>query len=196
MIEESNSQNDITYTLGINQFSDWTEAEYRRLLGKKKSAVLEVQNEQVLDITANPTSVDWKAKGAVTPVKNQGQCGSCWAFSTTGALEGHHFITTGKLVSLSEQQLVDCAGGIYRNQGCNGGDMSAAFRYAEKYGIETEAAYPYTGKDGNCKYIEGKGIVLAKTYSNVPANSPDQLKAAISKGPTSVSVEADRAVFQ
>jgi cathepsin L len=103
------------------------------------------------EIEALPTSVDWVTAGAVTPIKNQGQCGSCWAFSTTGSLEGLNFLTNKNLLSFSEQQLVDCSSS-YGNQGCNGGLMDNAFKYVEVEGIELEATYPYTAVTGTCKY--------------------------------------------
>merc|ERR1719399_2764703 len=92
-------------------------------------------------------SLDWVAKGAVTPVKNQAQCGSCWAFSSTGALEGAWQIATGKLVSFSEQQLVDCAKFRWGNMGCSGGLQPRAFKYVEKFDLCTEDEYPYTAKN-------------------------------------------------
>ena len=121
-----------------------------------------------------PASVDWVTDGAVTPVKNQGSCGSCWAFSTTGSIEGANFVNNGKLVSLSEQQLVDCSK-RYGNMGCNGGLMDNAFKYTEDYDLETESAYPYTGVGASCAYASIKGVVGTKSYVDVTPNTPSAL---------------------
>jgi C1A family cysteine protease len=100
--------------------------------------------------------VNWTAAGKVTPVKDQGQCGSCWAFSTTGSMESAHAIKTGSLISLSEQQLVDCSSS-FGNQGCNGGWYYYAWDYALTSAVELESAYPYTALDGTCNYSASKG---------------------------------------
>merc|ERR1712238_156344 len=138
---EHNAQNEHQSTVGHNQFSDWTDAEYKKLLGFKSQKGL-LRDEVELDTSNLADSVDWVTKGAVTPVKNQGQCGSCWAFSTTGSVEGAEFLATGKLQSFSEQQLVDCD---KVDQGCNGGLMDNAFKYIEKSPLMLEAEYPYRG---------------------------------------------------
>jgi len=121
-----------------------------------------------------PASVDWRNSGAVTAVKNQGSCGSCWSFSATGAIEGINKIKTGSLVSLSEQQFVDCSKS-YGNLGCNGGLMDNAFKYAKANKIESESDYPYTGKGGSCGYVASKGKVQLSGLTDVTANSPSQL---------------------
>lgn len=117
-----------------------------------------VHHEPTMQMPTNETSVDWRTKGAVTPVKDQGNCGSCWSFSSTGALEGSHFIDSGDLVSFSEQQLVDCATSDkgFGNYGCNGGLQYDAFYYWQFYNAETEEAYPYTAKDGSCVFSEAQ----------------------------------------
>jgi C1A family cysteine protease len=115
--DEINANPENTFTVGHNQFSTWTDAEYKRLLGYRAPKNVTIE-ETVLSEVDLPTSIDWRTRGAVNPVKNQGQCGSCWAFSATAAIEGHHAIQQGQLLSLAEQQLVDCDNTCY---GCNGG---------------------------------------------------------------------------
>eukprot|EP00439_Symbiodinium_sp_Y106_P052429 s925_g7.t1 len=129
--------------------------------------------------SALPSSVDWRAKGVVTAVKNQQQCGSCWAFSATGALEGAWALSTGSLISLSEQQLVDCSGS-FGNEGCDGGEMDDAFEYDEQTALCTEQSYPYIAEDGNCK--------ASSCTVGIPAHSVTNY--------VSVAIEADRRAFQ
>jgi len=191
---EHNSQNGQTSTVGINQFSDKTEAEMSRMLGYK-APVNKTHNVRVLPTDDLPNDIDWNSKGAVTPVKNQGQCGSCWAFSTTGSVEGAEFIATGNLKSYSEQQLVDCSGS-YGNMGCNGGLMDNAFQYIEAKGIELESAYPYTAYQSTCAYDGSKTEGKVAAFVDVTPGSPDQLKAALAVGPVSVAIEADQFAFQ
>jgi C1A family cysteine protease len=153
----SHSEN-ATSTVGLNQFADWTPAELKKLNGYNAAAQMVGKTAKVLSTENLADAIDWNSKGAVTPVKNQGQCGSCWAFSTTGAVEGAEFISNGSLVSLSEQQLVDCANGQWGNDGCNGGLMDLAFAYIQQNPLETEADYGYTARDGTCSYVSSKGV--------------------------------------
>jgi C1A family cysteine protease len=194
-IEAHNSKEGVTSTMGINKFSDWTQEEIKKMNGLLQADPAD-DNVVIFPTEGLADSIDWREKGAVTPVKNQGQCGSCWAFSTTGSLEGAHFMATGNLVSLSESNLVDCSY-LYLNLGCNGGLMDRAFRYAKKHPIETEADYPYVPKSSpfDCKYKKEKGLVKVSSFADVKANSPEQLKAALNKGPVSVGIEADQPVF-
>ena len=189
-----------SWTMGVNKFADLTADEFKALyvggLTKPKKTSLRKTAVGPFNTTANPTSVDWTEKGAVTPVKNQEQCGSCWAFSTTGSVEGAWFLAKGQLVSLSEQQLVDCSQ-AEGNQGCNGGLMDYGFQYIiDNKGITTESAYPYTASDGTCA---SKGKPVAATLSgfkDVAPNNELALETAIVQQPVSVAVEADQSVFQ
>ena len=190
-----------SWTMAVNKFADLTPEEFKaRYVGgltKSKKHSLRKVAYGPFNVTANPTSVDWTTKGAVTPVKNQEQCGSCWAFSTTGSVEGAWFLSKGSLVSLSEQQLVDCST-AEGNQGCNGGLMDDAFQYIiDNKGITTETAYPYTATGPNTCEAKGKPVAATLSgFKDVAANSELALETAIVQQPVSVAVEADQSVFQ
>jgi C1A family cysteine protease len=208
IIEETNAKN-LTYTLGHNAFSGMSSEEFaehmhfglnRELIASSASPALRGFDSAV----SVPASVDWRTQGAVTPVKDQGQCGSCWSFSTTGALEGIYAIKRANLVSFSEQQLVDCdyirAGGT--SLGCNGGDMGSAMEWIGKNnGLCTEQAYPYfsgtTKTNGacqkSCSVVSGSDI--SSTVS-VSANSDNAMMTALAQQPVSVAIEADQSSFQ
>merc|ERR1711988_1147102 len=159
------------YTVGINEFADMTNAEFKRTMTGYNAMMKPTLETVVLDETTAPASVYWTTKNAVTPVKNQGQCGSCWAFSTTGSVEGINAIKTGKLQSFSEQELVSCAGS-YGNQGCNGGLMDNGFKYIMSKGDVLESNYPYTGKTGTCQSSKTSPFAVNVTgYKDVQASN-------------------------
>jgi len=205
-IEEENAKG-LSYQLGVNEFTDMTPDEFALThFGLKKpagdllwSGLPYLGQHQRSNITL-AESVDWTTKGAVTTVKNQAQCGSCWAFSTTGALEGAWEIATGKLVSVSEQQLVDCSR-KFGEQGCSGGMMDGGFQYAETTAMCSEASYPYEAKNGicranatQCKVAIPKGGVVG--FKDVKEDDEEALMDAVSQQPVSVAIEADEMAFQ
>jgi len=185
-----------TFTLGVNQFADLTLAEFSATYLRPMNTT-RPRNEVTLP-EVNAGAVDWRTKGAVTPVKNQGQCGSCWAFSSTGSIEGAHAIATGNLVSLSEQQLVDCSV-AQGNQGCNGGLMDNAFTYViSNGGITTESNYPYSAQGPlTCQTSKASNhAATVASFSDVPQNQEAQMIAAVTRQPVSVAIEADQSAFQ
>jgi len=199
-INHSNQDGDVSYAL--NEFADLTHAEFKAMyVGGYRPDLTNVYGASlgthVYSGAELPSEVDWTTKGAVTPVKNQGQCGSCWSFSTTGSLEGAFEIATGKLVSVSEQQLVDCAKS-FGEQGCSGGLMDNAFKYAEQADMCTEESYPYTAADGTC-HASGCTVAIKKgqvTGFKDVAHDEQSLMEAIAMGPVSIAIEADQQAFQ
>merc|ERR550517_2394951 len=190
---------EVTFELGMNKFGDLLSTEFAAMYNGY-TRKLRTGTETVFMAPENfvaPTSVDWRTEGAVTPVKNQGACGSCWAFSTTGSLEGQHFKKTGELISLSEQQLVDCSTD-YGNYGCDGGIMEFAFMYiADIGGITTEDEYPYMASEGYCLYDDSMAAATVSDFQTIRRGSEHDLEAAVSEiGPISVAIDAGHRGFQ
>jgi len=181
------------HRVAINLFADLTAAEFATMFNGMSVTADQASVNYVPSVTAD--TVDWRTKGAVVGVKNQGQCGSCWAFSAVGSTEGAHFLAGNSLTSLSEQNLVDCSG-PQGNQGCNGGLMTQAFAYIEIAGIDTEASYPYTAQDGNCVFNPANVGSTLKSYVNVQSGSEADLVNKINAGPTSVAIDASHSSFQ
>lgn len=192
-VEEHNADKTQTYTVAHNQFSDMTNAEfvatYLRAMPRDWSGT----GSRVHEAAATPSSWDWEDKGAVTGVKDQGQCGSCWSFSSTGGLEGAYQIKYGKLESFSEQQLVSCD--TVGNSGCNGGSMDLAYTWWQSNSPCYEDDYPYTSgttkKDGTCD-TSCSGVYNARvsSHTDVKSNDESALASAVYQQPTSVAVDA------
>jgi C1A family cysteine protease len=196
-ITASNNQNK-SYTLAINKFADLNTEEFGAQMCGFRPSLKTVATPQ--EELAAPVSndIDWVAAGAVTPVKDQGQCGSCWAFSATGTLEGAVAIKTKQVPNVAEQQLVDCAG-QFGNQGCNGGLMTTALDYVlslSTKGISGTKDYPYTARDGRCKNPLPAVAATISGHKEVASGENDQLMAALTIGPVAVAIEADQTCFQ
>ncbi|PON85243.1 Cyseine protease [Trema orientale] len=198
------NKKDKPYKLKLNKFADMTNHEFRstyadskikhhRMFRGSQHGTVKFMYEKVDSV---PASVDWRKKGAVNAVKDQGNCGSCWAFSTVAAVEGINKIKTNMLVSLSEQELVDCDN--EQNQGCNGGLMEYAFEYIKKRGgLTTETYYPYKAEDGSCDASkENSPAVSIDGHENVPENDEDALQKAVANQPVSVAIDAGSSDFQ
>jgi len=194
MIEAHNAGNH-SFTMAINAFADQTWEEFSAKM-LRYAPTPRLGNEQVHVDTGlagkSGDSLDWRTKGAVTSVKDQGSCGSCWSFAATGAAEAAWFFSSGSLVSLSEQQLMDCSGST-GNQGCNGGLEYWGWQWVINGNrMCTEIDYPYTAKDGTCKTTcVGKASLSSLTH--VTAKSEPALFTAIAGRPVAVGVDASDA---
>jgi len=191
VIRAHNAEN-TDYKLGHNKMSDWTEEEYASILTYKPNMV-----DTVAAVEASPmgySPVDWRSTSCLSPVQDQGQCGSCWAFSSVASMENKYCAQNGTLYKLSEQQLVDCVNLCF---GCNGGNAALAFRYWESHNAMSEASYAYTAKDGTCAYNASSATpVKAVSYTGVTADSPDSMKATLVNNIMSVAIQANQLSFQ
>ena len=186
----------------LNRFSDMNAHEFREAVGagcfanarqSPDKGLCTTFRPTDLELSQLPTEVDWRREGAVTPVKNQGKCGSCWSFSATGAMEGAWARATGVLTSLSEQQLLDCSRN-YGNQACNGGIMEEAFSYAIQHGMCPDNEDPYEAKSGVCTNCSPS--VFMRACMDVEPGNQLALQAAVARQPVSVAIEADTSTFQ
>ncbi|XP_026666039.2 zingipain-2-like [Phoenix dactylifera] len=198
-VESVNRAGDRKYKLGLNQFADMTNEEFKASrLGFKPMPTESTRGSfQYANLSDAPDSMNWRTRGAVTPVKNQRSCGCCWAFSSVAAIEAIAQIKTGNLVSLSEQQLVDCDTND-GNKGCDGGFMTSAFQYVvDNGGITTEDNYPYMAADGTCDTNRASSSAATISgYESVPANDESSLLQAVANQPVSVGIDGSGQDFQ
>jgi KDEL-tailed cysteine endopeptidase len=219
MVQAHNSQ-DLPFKLAMNDFADMPSDEFAALhlgldvslLATSKNIVDDDDNDSDQNLTSTiennttepvdnltslalPKSVDWRKSGKVTGVKNQGQCGGCWAFAASGALEGLYAIKNNKLVTFSDQQMIDCSSS-YGNNGCNGGLMTNAFRFTRKYGVELDSGYRYKASEGNCNKNAKKVVFKNTGHREVQANNPLALKQAVARQPVSVGIGASSQAVQ
>ncbi len=183
----------------MNEFGDLTGAEFARIFNgyKMQERSNNTKFYQPDNSLSLPAAIDWRMKGAVTGVKNQGQCGACWSFSATGAVEGQYFLKQGQLVSLSEQNLIDCSSS-YGNHGCKGGAMDKAFTYImANNGDDTESSYPYEMKEGNCRFNRSNVGANIAGFKDIPTGNEAYLLSVVgSVGPVSVAIDASHSSFQ
>ncbi|XP_074596659.1 crustapain-like [Brevipalpus obovatus] len=181
----------VSYTLGMNKFADLTFEEFSKThFGFKNEGKVPAPRRHVRgDVSSLPASVDWRTKGIVTRVKDQGDCGSSWAFSAVASMESGYAQASGHLRELSEQNLVDCAN-PEGDLGCNGGLMDNAYKYTITNRIDNATTYPYIGKDGSCKFYKKKANVKLTSYSDVASGDEPRLADAVSERVVSVAIEA------
>lgn len=201
-IVQHNLDHTQNFTMGVNQFTDLTPQEFKeQYLGGFKHRVSSYGCKSFSNTTSNaPLSVDWRQKGVVNGVRDQGQCGSCWAFATTANAESVWAISSGQLLDLSEEYLVDCASGAgYFNMGCNGGQPDSAFKYMINNGQCSEASYPYKAgvskTAGTCQSCTSSVVHFSTCYDVVPKDQVS-LMAAVATQPVVIAIEADTRYFQ
>ncbi|XP_072378113.1 cathepsin L-like proteinase [Diabrotica undecimpunctata] len=200
LINEHNSKYEqglVGYTMGVNQFADMTPEEFKAKLGMQAKNIPNIEKSlHVQDVNAEvPDSIDWRQKGAVLGVKDQGNCGSCWAFSATGAVEGQNYILNGESVPLSEQELLDCSAGYGDGNCYDGGLMTNAFKYIRDLGIESEFDYPYKATRQYCTRSASKTVVKIQGYNELEPNEEALRQAVGTVGPISAAIFADPIQF-
>lgn len=203
MIAEHNqlfAEGKVSYKMGINQFSDMMTSEFfsqfSHTINDETSDDASFKMRGFSPKTKDvPKEFDWRTKGAITKVKNQyeyGKCGSCYSFTATAAIESHNFIKTGKLIPLSEQQIIDCStNDKYKNRGCQGGKISQSFQYIiDQGGLDTEKSYPYEGnKSKSCRYDPRNVGAKIQSFTKLPQNEKDLKNAVFLKGPVAVTIK-------
>ena len=196
-IQQRNSEQH-SYVLGVTPFTDLTLEEFRtrfvlnsKIVSKRKEMNLQQTYSTSLSSSTLPQDIDWRSAGAVSSVKDQASCGSCWAFAAVGSIEGAYYQKTGKLVDLSPQYLVDCD---YSDTGCSGGLMTTAFEYIMINGVPLESKYPYRGKEQSCKSVSMETSILG--YYEVPIGNSYELQKAVNVRPVAVAIEAGTSEFQ
>ncbi|THD23701.1 Secreted cathepsin L 1 [Fasciola hepatica] len=196
-IQEHNLRHDlglVTYTLGLNKFTDMTFEEFKAKYLMEMPRTSELLPHGIpyeANDIAVPESIDWRESGYVTEVKDQKNCGSCWAFATTGAVEGQYMKNERVNVSFSEQQLVDCSRD-FGNYGCNGGLMENAYEYLKRFGLETESSYPYQGVEGQCQYDSKLGVAKVINFQTVRSGDEVKLMNLVgAQGPAAVALDVE-----
>ncbi|XP_031214595.1 cathepsin 7-like [Mastomys coucha] len=184
------------FTIEMNEFGDMSGEEMRKMITESSSLTLRNGKRIQKRNLVTPKTLDWRTKGYVTPVRSQGGCGACWAFSVAASIESHLFKKTGKLIPLSVQNLIDCSV-TYGNKGCDGGKPYAAFQYVKNNGgLEAEATYPYEGRVKQCRYRPERSVAKVTRFFVVPRNEEALLQALVAHGPIAVAIDGSHPSFR
>ncbi|EGT32164.1 hypothetical protein CAEBREN_11106 [Caenorhabditis brenneri] len=195
---EAEEKKHLGVDLDVNEYTDWTDDELKRMVIEKKNVITDLEavrfeGSYLESGVKRPASIDWRDQGKLTPIKNQGQCGSCWAFATVAAVEAQHAIKKGQLVSLSEQEMVDCDG---RNNGCSGGYRPYAMRFVKENGLESEKEYPYSAlKHDQCFLKQNDTRVFIDDFRMLSTNEEDIANWVGTKGPVTFGMNVVKAMY-